>query len=456
VSSSLDLRAAIAVTRFGLGARPGEMARAAADPKGYLKAQIRSGGAPQPPGQLKSSAEMLDAYEQYQTIKQQAKRANKDDSKAVRREAKQEVLRDGEFEEIAARARLAATTDAAFAERWALFWANHFTVSRTRGAAAAVIGPFEREAIRPHAFGRFEDMLIAGTRHPAMLIYLNQSPSTGPNSPAGGGRRGLNENLAREILELHTVGVDAGYTQADVTEFAKALTGWSTPRIKDGAGAQPFLYRANAHEPGARTIMGRTYPDTGQGQAVAVLKDLAAHPGTARHIARKVAVHFVADEPPPALVERLAGSFRASRGRLDRLAETLVDSPEAWEPTQRKFKTPYEFVVSGWRALDDQPDKPREVLNLLTKLGQRPFAAPAPKGWPDDASSWSAPTEIIDRMDVTRAMVARASLRADPRQLAQQALGPLLRPRTLEGLARAETPERAVSLVLLSPEFQRR
>lgn len=456
VSSSPEVRAAVAVTRFGLGARPGEMARAAADPRGYLKAQIRPSGAPQPQGALKSSAEMLDAYEGYLAVKRKAKQANKDDSKDVRRDAKREVNQDGELLELDARAELAATTDAAFAERWSLFWANHFTVSRTRGAAAVVIGPFEREAIRPHVFGRFEDLLVASTRHPAMLIYLNQSPSAGPNSPMGGGRRGLNENLAREVMELHTVGVDGGYTQADVTEFAKALTGWSTPRSKDGEGATPFLYRANAHEPGERTILGKRYPAAGEAQARAVLRDLAAHPKTATHIARKVAVHFVADEPPPVLVDRLAGSFRASGGRLDRLAQTLIDSPEAWEPTQRKFKTPYEFVVSSWRALDDQPDKARETLNLLTKLGQRPFSAPAPKGWPDDAPSWSAPTEIVERIDVANAMVARARVAPDPRRFAQQTLGPLLRPRTLEGIARAETPERAMALVLLSPEFQRR
>lgn len=456
MSSSAHVNAAIAVTRFGLGARPGELQRASADPRGFLKAQIRREGAPQPQGDLRSTAEMMDAYEAYLGEKQKIKKQKPENIKELRREAKRDVIQEGELREVDARARLAATTEAGFAERWALFWANHFTVSRTRVAAAVIVGPFEREAIRPRVFGRFEDLLVASTRHPGMLIYLNQSPSRGPNSRAGGGQRGLNENLAREVLELHTVGVDAGYTQQDVTEFAKALTGWSTPRIKDGPQAQPFLYRVNFHEPGERTVLGRRYPDAGEQQAMAVLRDLAAHPQTARHIARKVAIHFVADDPPAALVDRLAGSFRSSGGRLDRLAETLIDSPEAWDPSQRKFKTPYEFVVSSWRALEDQPDKPRETLRLLTKLGQRPFAAPAPKGWPDEATSWSAPTEIVERMDVVREMVARAGARRDPRQFAEQTLGPLLRPRTQEAILRSETPDRAMALVLLSPEFQRR
>ena len=262
---------------------------------------------------------------------------------AARRAAVTPILmRTGE--EILARTRLAASTDAGFRERWTLFWANHFTVAAKGLAETAAVGPFEREAIRPHVFGRFEDLLVAASSHPGMLLYLDQTQSIGPNSVAAGrraGKGGLNENLGREILELHTVGAGAGYTQSDVTEFARALTGWSMggangPEQEQGA----FLYRANFHEPGERVVMGRRYPDKGGDQALEILKDLAADPHTADHIARKLAIHFIADDPQPSLVAKLRGAFLASHGDLSHVATVLVAAPEAWDPTPRKFKTP--------------------------------------------------------------------------------------------------------------------
>jgi uncharacterized protein (DUF1800 family) len=472
-----DLGAAIAVTRFGLGARRGEIAEARRDPQGWLKAQVRREGADQPEGQLGSSRERMIALLDYRREVQQVREAAsaapqpvamqtagvaaaaampmRDPVREARREARA-PLQDAMQQDMLARARLACTTPAGFRERWALFWSNHFTVASSKLQAAALCGPFEREAIRPHVFGRFEDMLVASTTHPGMLVYLDQAQSAGPNSRAGRNRKtGLNENLAREILELHTVGVAAGYTQADVTEFARALTGYSIANDRDREPGV-FLFRANIHEPGGREILKRRYDQFDFDQARRVLADLAASPFTARHVARKLAAHFVADEPPPALVDRLAHAYAGSGGDLAVLALALISAPEAWAPAARKFKTPYEFLVSSFRAADLAPSAGPQILPALTTLGQRPFAAPSPKGWADEAGAWTAPDAVVKRLAIAETFGARAAPTGDPQQVARQALGARLAPATLQAIARAETRAQAFAILLMSPEFQRR
>ncbi len=465
--SQTDLEAAIAVTRFGLGARPGEIEAASANPRGFLKAQIRPEGADQPQGPLAPSAENMAVF---QGLRRERRELKGEADAAEELKQLQAQIRDIAIQEMAARGRLAASTPAGFRERWALFWANHFTVSATKGAVAPIAGSFEREAIRPYVFARFEDMLTASSRHPAMLLYLDQAGSIGPGSPAGQKRKvGLNENLAREIMELHTVGVDGGYTQADVTEFARALTGWSVSRGREGAAAgqagaadpgEPgaFMFRPFTHEPGVRKVLGRTYANDGEGQGQAVLHDLALNPATARHIARKVAIHFVADDPPPSLVGRLEGSFRSTGGRLDKLAETLIDSPEAWRPEAAKLKSPYEFLVSSWRVAGTAPelDQPQRISGAMNALGQRPFSAPSPKGWPDTAAEWAAPDEIVKRMVWAEGAAGPMAQTLDPNQAAREALGARLSPEAATAIARAETRGEAFAVLLMSPEFQRR
>src|SRR5579864_235404 len=322
-----DLAAAIAATRFGLGARAGEIATAQSDPKGWLLAQIRPEGADQPVANEPSAADRLEEFRQLQDARRMARQQGlADGEKPDPVKFATQLIRDDTGADFLARARLAATTDAAFRERWAPFWCNHFTVSATKLQTATVIGPFEAEAIRPHVFGRFEGMLVASSSHPAMLLYLDQAQSVGPDTIAaaflsrGGKKAGLNENLAREIMELHTVGVDAGYTQADVTEFAKAMTGWSIGGLKE-PDAGRFRFRPAAHEPGVRTIMGQRYAEGGMNQALAVMKDLAASPHTARHVAVKLARHFVADDPPATLVDRLQRTYLGTRGDLGEVAK---------------------------------------------------------------------------------------------------------------------------------------
>ena len=487
-----DLRAAIAVTRFGLGARPGEIAEARRDPHGFLRAQIRREGADQPAGAAQAgSSQRLAEFRQYRQERRaarvqktsmaadDAKRPGegKDDArdpvKIVGRMLRQDIGSD-----FGARIQLAAATDAGFRERWANFWANHFTVSATKAITGTVVGPFETEAIRPHAFGRFADLLGAVETHPAMLTYLDQVQSIGPNSQAaeflktGGNRRGtgqarlqrianrsagLNENLAREILELHTLGVGGGYTQADVTEFARAMTGLSLGGPRDPASvAGSALFRAQAHEPGERTVMGVRYPSGGREQAGAILSDLAAKPATARFLCTKIARHFVADEPPPALVARLEAAWKASDGDLAKVAEALIAAPEAWRPTPAKFKTPYEFVVSSYRAAGGQPDAFNKVAPILTALGQKPFSPPSPKGWAEDAQSWAAPDAIVKRMQFAQAFSGAAVRDRDPNLLAADALGARLSSETAKAVARSESRAEGFALLLMSPEFQRR
>ncbi len=466
--SSNDVSAAIAVTRFGLGARPGELARVARDPRGWLLDQIRPAGADQPQVGGESSAARIQAFRAYQTERREMRRGEAGDD-APGRDPVQiaaRMLREGTAVDFLARARLAATTHAGFRERWALFWANHFTVSAVKLVTATVAGPFEQEAIRPRVFGRFEDLLIASTMHPAMLLYLDQAQSVGPGSraaamlsrrprPNGGG--GLNENLAREILELHTVGVDGGYSQADVTEFARALTGWSVGGLREAEDRQGrFVFRVATHEPGARKVMGRTYRDGEAMQAGGILKDLAAHPATARHLARKIARHFVADDPPPALVSRLEAAWTASGGDLAAVARALVEAPEAWDPTPAKFKTPYEFLISSWRAIGGQPGAIEHLAPPLNALGQRPFSAPSPKGWDETAATWAAPDAVIKRMTWAEDFSAVVAGELDPNTIARDALGARLSEPVRAAVARAESRQEALSILLMSPEFQRR
>lgn len=473
-----DLKAAIAATRFGLGARPGEIAEAARDPQGWLKAQIRREGADLPRADGETAAQRIadlrDFREQRQMMKQEAATGDAGDPARDPVRMAQKLLREDTAEDFLARVQLGATTAAPFRERWALFFANHFTVAANKLQTATVVGPYEAEAIRPHVFGRFEDLLVAAETHPAMMLYLDQAQSVGPNSPlaqrvATLGRRGavadrpglartpgLNENLAREILELHTVGVDGGYSQTDVTEFARAMTGLSIGRFNGREAPGAVVFRIAAHEPGERTVMGVRYRAGGKEQAAAILSDLAAKPQTARFVCTKIARHFVADEPPPALVARLETAWKRSGGDLGEVAQALIAAPEAWAPQPAKFKTPYDFVISSWRAADAAPQAFPQVGPILTSLGQKPFAPGSPKGWPEEAAAWAAPDAIVKRMQFAQRFAAQAVQGRDPKALAAEALGARLTPATATAIARAESRPEGFALLLMSPEFQRR
>jgi uncharacterized protein (DUF1800 family) len=256
-------------------------------------------------------------------------------------------------------------------------------------------------------------------------------------------------------MELHTVGIDGGYGQADVTEFARALTGLGLAGPRDPV-QDTVVFRMQTHEPGVRTVMGKRYAGVGRAQAAAILTDLAASPATARFVCTKIARHFVADDPPPSLVTRLEQTWAATGGDLARVAEALVDAPETWAPQPAKFKTPYEFIVSSYRATGVTPRGP-QVSQALNGLGQRPFAAPSPKGWPDEAAPWAASDAIVKRMAFAQGLGAAIGPNVqDPMQLADAALGARLSPAAAAAIARAESRPEAVALLLMTPEFQRR
>jgi uncharacterized protein (DUF1800 family) len=355
--------------------------------------------------------------------------------------------------EADARAELgnALTTPTPFRERLVWFWTNHFTVSIRQGGCAPLVGAFIEEAIRPNVTGRFEAMLQAVMHHPAMLLYLQNAESVGPDSPAGQrSHRGLNENLARECMELHTVSPAAGYTQADVTNFARILTGWSV----DLRGEPPgFLFRPRAHEPGSPPMMGHAFPP-GEAGGEAALHFLANHPSTHRFLATKLARHFVADDPPPDAVRAIEAVLRDTGGNLGAAALAVTTLPAAWQPGT-KLKTPQELVVSGARTLSLDAEAMPGLVGILGGLGQPVWNAPAPNGWSDRAADWAAPEAMMRRVDWVYGFSARIGER-DPVELADAVLGPRLQDTTLTAMRHAGSRRDAMTLLLTSPEFQRR
>ena len=427
--------AVIATARFGLGARPGELALARSDPRGWLAAQLATPAAELvglPPGGIAPQLMMA------------AKRAgDPDQARAVRRSMRELYRR-----EVAARTRLQASTSTPLRERLVGFWANHFTVSVQRPTVSGLAGAFEREAIRPHLAGSFHGLLHAVVRHPAMLLYLDNARSIGPRSRVGQRRsKGLNENLARECLELHTLGVDGGYTQRDVTEFAKILTGWSV----DEAGE--FTFRPGAHEPGGKMLLGRHYAEAGEAEGEAALAAIARHPATARHVANQLARHFVADAPPAALTVRLARRFTATDGDLNALVSELIAAPEAWRAPAAKLRTPQDLVIAASRALDRVPGDD-EVLGGLTAMGQAPWRAPSPQGWPDIAAAWAGPEALMQRAEWAQVVAARAGPDRDARAVLATTLGAFASTATREAVDHAGSRRDAMTLLLASPEFQ--
>ena len=493
MSSNRTADATSAANRFGLGAMPGTLDNLH-DPRGMLAQQIREPSSNKAAfAGLTSSADYLVAEIDYQldrrARKQDLEAANAAsaggaaDADAVKAavDGFRKVFGAQLISEATARWQVALNVPIGFDERIVRFWSNHFAVSVDKRPALLYAAPMEREVIRPLAFGRFQDLLVGVETHPAMLRYLDNETSIGPDSRFGeraaqrlGGdgaqpkrKLGLNENLAREILELHTLGVNGGYTQADVTELARAITGWSVHAPRDDraggglfAGTAPnattgFIYRENAHEPGSRTILGKRYADGGMDQGRSVLNDLAMHPATAKHLSFKLARHFVADQPPQKLVDRMAVAYLENNGDLRTLYLTMLQSDEAWAPEARKFRTPDVFLVAALRALGaaQLPDV-RKVAGLLARLGQPTFTPRSPAGFADTADAWIGPDALWKRIQTAEELASRAERSLVPAQVARDALGTRLDASTAQAIARAESPQQALSLLLASPDFQ--
>jgi uncharacterized protein (DUF1800 family) len=466
-SASLD--AALAVHRFGLG--DASLSAPGGDARGWLLAQI----GPAEPQRGTGLASGVTGLKRYVEFVQRRKAPAMAEGQGQSNTEQQfgEHFREIVQADVRARLSTAALSTRPFNERLALFWSNHFTVSMAKASARGIVGAFEREAIRPHIGGSFESLLKAATTHAGMLRYLDNDNSAGPDStlvrrrarrPRGEQDKaqritGLNENLAREILELHTLGVGGGYTQADVTEFARVLTGWRVPlreMVDAPPGAATGRFDAAWHQPGSKTVLGKRYPEGPQALSM-VLHDLALHPSTARFVSAKLARHFVADEPPPALVARLEARWRSTGGELPAVVRALVESPEAWAAQPAKLKSPEEFVISSARLLNlGETAFARAPDGGITALGQRVQAAPSPAGWPDRAEEWLGPDAVWKRVEWATRVADRVGRRADARALAQASLGPLLQDGTARQIDRAADGPQALALLLLAPEFQRR
>lgn len=457
----------IAANRFGLGARPGELVGIGTDPRGWLALQVAgSRPVPGPIAELPKSAALFETLRQVQRQRRQARQGT---PAPVPSEPIRQQLVSRYLEQVAARYRVAVETQESLRERLVHFWSNHFAVSADKAAVLTLAATLENEVIRPNLTSSFADLLLAAAAHPAMILYLDNQASIGPNSPLArratrklqnnGRKLGINENLAREILELHTLGVNGGYSQTDVTAFAEVLTGWS---IGDNQGQHAegrpgiFMFRERAHEPGAKIVLGKRYSEDGAGQGRAVLKDIARHPATAQHIATKLVRHFVADEPPQGAVARIAQVFRDSEGHLPTVHQALIELPEAWQATPVKFKTPHEFVVSALRSAAFVPAKAQPLVASFQVLGQRPYTPGSPAGWPDTAAQWDGPDALFKRIEWAAQIGERLGLRGHPLELATDSLGASLNDVTRTAIARASSTAQGIVLLFASPQFMRR
>jgi uncharacterized protein (DUF1800 family) len=467
-----------ALNRFGLGARRGER-RTIGDARGWLRAQL-DGGAPSlaPPGGVTPTA-IGDAL--------RAIRMAGQGDEQERRQARRRVV-EMATSEVHAALSARVTSDRPFVERLVAFWSNHLCVSTgSKIIVAPLAGSYERDVIRAHVLGRFEDMVLASAKHPAMLVYLDNFQSIGPNSRGAGTgqrnngqRRGLNENYARELLELHTLGVNGGYTQQDVQELAKVLTGWTitglggpgarlqranqprrrglrgqaAPARLDVDGPVEFVFQDLLHEPGTKTVLKERYGVAGVGEGERVIRALCRHPSTAQFVATKLVTHFVSDDPPAAAVERVARVFRSTDGNLKAVARAIVDEPEAWREDTRKFRTPQDWFVAVLRGLGASDATPNAPV-VLRQLRQPVWSPAAPKGFGDALIEWADPDSLLNRGELARTLARLPAMRSlDPRSLADVVDVPPGNPlHAMLADTSLSAPER-IALAVAGPAFQ--
>jgi uncharacterized protein (DUF1800 family) len=439
----------IAFQRFGLGALPGGPKQIERDPKAAVLRELDVADIAEVTGKK------LPSYERACLEGQQGY-------------SRAEELRRRELD---ARIDKQMRVQIGFVERLVMFWQNHFSMTVNKAETIrGTIGQLERDVIRKNVLGRFEDMLDGVMSHPAMIAYLDNDDSMGPNSEIGlQWGAGFNENLARESLELHTLGSGGGYTEQDVSAYAKILTGWSYVRgwESDGRwnGGTPanrgrFIFREEWHEPGPIEFMGRTYAQPGTGQARRVFEFLAASPATAEHIAFKLVRHFITDEPTPAMVEPLKARFLETDGNLKQVARALVELPEAWTLPLEKVRTPYELAIAQYRALGTRylTDEYWALSETLRALHHMIWEAPSPEGYSDEAAYWLDPDGMTIRLDTAQlsARVYGSRLKGSTPQLANNLYGKSLSRATRERIAGSGDVNRELTILFCSPEFQRR
>ena len=450
-------------SRLGYWPAPSTVARIAAHPGGArgwaLEAVDRALAASRQPAAgtdtfptlQRSLPELFAAAREEREARQQAARARPAGSEAA---ALPPVARTNAQEASAWRMRACAdpSLEDPLLARLTEFWFNHLNVSVGKGGSRPFVGHYALHAIRPHVLGRYEALLLASARHPAMLFYLDQvqNVATGARGPMGVSR-GPNENYARELLELHTLGVDGGYEQRDVRELARVLPGWTV----DPEGPSGFRFLSARHDAGTKQVLGLTLSGAGEAEGQRVIAMLAAHPATARRIATRLARTFVADDPPAALIDRLAAEYRAGDGDLRRVMRTLVQSPEFWDPAHTLFKTPLDFACSALGATLQAAEPPQAgprgrvgaALGFLFGAGQPMNAWQTPDGYRTDAATWMAPEAITRRADLAATLTAAGTGGG-----ALEALLPFLSPSSRDRILRAP-PALQPALVLASPDY---
>lgn len=467
----------LAAVRFGYGFRPLEpQPPSPADMLGSLQVAARE----TPRFPIEGIEQRLTTFRETVGAMRGLRLLPKDEAQRVRRQRRQGI-NQLVMNDAHARIAQAVLSQHGFYERLATFWTDHFAVSSKKGyKVAGMVAVMEAQAIRPHITGRFADMLVAVSTHPAMLVFLDQASSIGPTSAIG--RRtgkGLNENLAREILELHTLGVNGGYGQNDVREFARLLTGLT--ESKDGTRHR---YDAKRAESGSKTVFGRGYGAGGMEEIIQSLNDLAMHPNTARHLASKLVTHFISDAPQPALSERLTQAYLANGGALMPLYEILLNAPEASQFFGAKARQPFDFVVAGLRALGasgemlaprERRPKPGQAMQMansmmggagliganpltvasLRDMGQPVWAPGGPDGFEEGFANWVSPKSLADRIAWATRVSQQVEL-GDPRAFLEATLGASARPDTRFANSAAASRIEGAVVVLASPEFNRR
>ena len=345
------------------------------------------------------------------------------------------------------------------------FWYNHFNVYNGKSIATRVwVGAYERDAIRPHIFGKFRDLLIATAKHPAMLTYLDNAQNIAADSPTGRIRgKGLNENYARELLELHTLGVEGGYTQQDVRELARILTGWGLRSPGTGQGLSAFFFNPKSHDSGEKKLLGRLYQAKGADEVEDALTQLASHPSTAQHISFKLAQRFVSDQPPSSLVNKLAKQFTASDGSISQILTVLFQSPEFWDTRNmgNKFKTPLHYLVSCYRSMARTVDNPGQIASIANHWGMPLYGCVTPDGYPCVERTWLNPAAMMDRINfamnfshASSVNVIQALTPAETITRLKSTLGPLLKDKTVT-VVNAAPEKLRLAMILASPEFMR-
>jgi len=380
----------------------------------------------------------------------------------------------------------AVSAEAQLREVMASFWFDHFNVFLDKGADRFLLPSYVEDVIRPHALGRFEDLLLATARSPAMLFYLENVQSVapggrpaGPNANGAGRRTGINENYARELLELHTLGVDGGYTQHDVIDVARILTGWSMEPPALGGG---FVFRPRVHDYGEKVVLGTRFPSGhGEDEGFRLLRMLARNPATVRHVCRKLCVRFVSDDPPDGCVDAAVAAWQKSDGDVREVLRAIARSPEFWSGAvvRAKLKTPLEFVVSALRAVGAEPDSAVRMADVVDRLGEPLYRQPSPAGYPERQEEWTNSGALLGRMNFAVALASgrMPGAEVDLDQVVaptsdHEALVDAVNERVLGGAMTANTrrvieeqlddvadPARAralaIGLALGSPEFQR-